>query len=101
MDLNALMKQAQKMQKDMAKQEYELKEKQYVSSVGGGVVEITMNGAFEVVSVFIKDEVLDQDNQGMIEELVQMAMNDVLKKATEEKEAAMASLTGGMKIPGM
>ncbi|TDW20651.1 hypothetical protein EDD63_11164 [Breznakia blatticola] len=101
MDLNALMKQAQKMQKDMAKQENELKEKQYVSSVGGGVVEITMNGAFEVVSVFIKDEVLDQDNQGMIEELVQMAMNDVLKQATEEKEAAMASLTGGMKIPGM
>ena len=101
MDLNALMKQAQKMQKDMAKQENELKEKQYVSSVGGGVVEITMNGAFEVVSVFIKDEVLDQDNQGMIEELVQMAMNDVLKQATEEKEAAMVSLTGGMKIPGM
>lgn len=101
MDLNALMKQAQKMQKDMAKQENELKEKQYVSSVGGGVVEITMNGAFEVVSVFIKDEVLDQDNQGMIEELVQMAMNDVLKQATEEKEAAMTSLTGGMKIPGM
>ncbi|OCN03948.1 hypothetical protein A4S06_03905 [Erysipelotrichaceae bacterium MTC7] len=101
MDLQALMKQAQKMQKDMSKQESELKAKQFVSSVGGGVVEVTMNGAYEVVSVFIKDEVLDQDNQGMLEELVQMAMNDVLKQVTDEKEAMMASLTGGMKIPGM
>ncbi|MDQ0360795.1 YbaB/EbfC family nucleoid-associated protein [Breznakia pachnodae] len=100
MDLNALMKQAQKMQKDLETTESELKQKKYTSSVGGGVVEITLNGGFQVEELSIKEELLE-DGKEMLEEMIQMAINNVLTQATEDKEESMASLTSGMNVPGM
>jgi len=99
MDLNALMKQAQKMQKDLASTEQELKEKKYTSSIGG-VVEITLNGNFQVETLSIKEELIN-DGKDALEEMIQMAINNVLSQASNDKEQSMSSLTSGMNIPGL
>ncbi|MDF9824322.1 DNA-binding YbaB/EbfC family protein [Breznakia sp. PF5-3] len=101
MDLNALMKQAQKMQDDLQETEKELKEKKYTESVGGGVVEVTLNGHFQLENVSISDELLEKDNKGVVEDLVQLAINKVLEQATKDKDERMAALTSGINMPGM
>ena len=100
MDLTALMEQAQKMQKDLETTEKELKQKKYTASVGGGVVEITLNGNFQVEALTIKEELIEEGKE-VLEEMVQMAINQVLVQAKEDKEKSMASLTSGMNVPGL
>lgn len=101
MDINALMKQAQKMQEDLQETEKELKAKVYKTTVGGGAVEVQLNGAFQVDKIAIDKDMLEADNQEVIEELIQLAMNEVLGQATADKEESMAALTSGVNVPGM
>ena len=99
--MNNLMKQAQKLQKEMAQAQQELEEKEFEASVGGGAVLVKVNGKKEVLSIKIKEEVVDPDDVEMLEDLVLSAVNEALKKAEEETANKMGKLTGGMNIPGM
>ncbi|MGL5379652.1 YbaB/EbfC family nucleoid-associated protein [Clostridium sp.] len=100
-NINNLMKQAQKMQKDMEVMQKELEEKEFEASVGGGAVVVKANGKKEVVSINIKPEVVDADDVEMLEDLVLSAVNEALRKADEESANKMGKLTGGMNIPGL
>ena len=100
-NINNLMKQAQKLQKEMAQAQQELEEKEFEASVGGGAVLVKVNGKKEVLSIKIKEEVVDPDDVEMLEDLVLSAVNEALKKAEEETANKMGKLTGGMNIPGM
>lgn len=100
-NMNNLMKQAQKLQKEMAQAQQELEEKEFEASVGGGAVVVKANGKKEVLSIKIKEEVVDSDDVEMLEDLVLSAVNEALKKADEETSNKMGKLTGGMNIPGM
>ena len=100
-NLNNLMKQAQKLQKEMAQAQQELEEKEFEASVGGGAVLVKTNGKKEVLSIKIKEEVVDPDDVEMLGDLVLSAVNEALKKAEEETANKMGKLTGGMNIPGM
>ena len=100
-NINNLMKQAQKLQKEMAQAQQELEEKEFEASVGGGAVLVKVNGKKEVLSIKIKEEVVDPDDVEMLEDLVLSAVNEALKKADEETANKMGKLTGGMNIPGM
>lgn len=100
-NINNLMKQAQKMQKDMELMQKELEEKEFEASVGGGAVVVKANGKKEVVSINIKPEVVDADDVEMLEDLVLSAVNEALRKADEESANKMGKLTGGMNIPGL
>ena len=91
-NMNNLMKQAQKLQRDMEQAQKELETKEFESSVGGGAVVVKVNG---------KKEVLDSDDVEMLEDLVLSAVNEALKKADEETSNKMGKLTGGLNIPGM
>ena len=95
------MKQAQKLQKEMAQAQQELEEKEFEASVGGGAVLVKVNGKKEVLSIKIKEEVVDPDDVEMLEDLVLSAVNEALKKAEDETANKMGKLTGGMNIPGM
>ena len=99
--LNNLMKQAQKLQKEMEQAQQELETKEFEASVGGGAVLVKVNGKKEVLSIKIKEEVVDPDDVEMLEDLVLSAVNEALKKAEEETANKMGKLTGGMNIPGM
>ena len=100
-NINNLMKQAQKLQRDMEQAQKELETKEFEASVGGGAVLVKVNGKKEVLSINIKEEVVDPDDVEMLEDLVLSAVNEALKKADEETSSKMGKLTGGLNIPGM
>ena len=100
-NMNNLMKQAQKLQKEMEDMQKQLETKEFEASVGGGAVVVKANGKKEVISINIKPEVVDPDDVEMLEDLVMSAVNEAIRKAEEETANKMGKLTGGMGMPGL
>jgi nucleoid-associated protein EbfC len=101
-DLNALMKQAQKLQGDVAKIQEELAAMECEGAAGGGMVTATVNGQFEVVRIKIDKSVVDPTDVGMLEDLVTAALNAAGNKVRETSKQKMAGVMGGMGgMPGM
>ncbi len=100
-NMQALMRQAQQMQKKMEKAQNELKEKTVESTVGGGVIKTVFNGAQEMVSIEIDQEAVDPEDVETLQDLVLTAVNLGLEKSKELAQGEMAGITGGMNIPGM
>ncbi len=100
-NMNQMIRQAQKMQDDMAAFQTEFEEKEFKSSVGGGAVEITMNGKRQVVSISIKPEVVDPEDVEMLQDLVASAVNEVLTTIETESTEGMQKITGGLNMPGI
>jgi len=96
-NMNNLMKQAQKLQKQMEEAQKDLETKEFEASVGGGAVTVRV----ELKDIVIKPEVVDPDDVEMLQDLVLTAVNEALKKAEEETNSSMGKLTGGLNIPGM
>jgi len=96
-----LMKQAQKMQKDMQKAQEELANMVVEGTSGGGMVTVKMNGQNKVLSVKIDPDVVDPDDIEMLEDLIMAATNEAQEKISKTSEQEMSKLTGGMKIPGL
>ena len=101
--LGDIMRQAQKLQSQMAKLQEELADRTVEGTAGGGMVTVVANGRQEVVSITIDPEVIDPNDVEMLQDLVQAGVNDALKKAQEMSAAEMGKLTGGlgMNIPGL
>ena len=102
-NMNNLMKQAQRMQRQMEETTKALEEKEYTAAAGGGAVTVTVSGKKEVVSVKLAEEVVDPDDIEMLEDLIVAATNEALRQIDEATGSAMSKLTGGMGggIPGM
>ncbi|MCD8371288.1 MAG: YbaB/EbfC family nucleoid-associated protein [Clostridiales bacterium] len=95
-NMNNLMKQAQRMQRQMEEASKELEAKEYEASAGGGAVTVRVSGKKEVVSVKLTEEVVDPDDIEMLEDLIVAATNEAFRKMEEESQAAMAKYTGGI-----
>ena len=95
-NINNLMRQAQKMQEEMARAKKELEESEFSSSVGGGMVEVKMMGDRTVKSILIKKEVVDPDDVEMLEDLIVSAVNDVLGQISRKEKESMPSVHGMM-----
>jgi DNA-binding YbaB/EbfC family protein len=100
-NMQSMMKQAQKMQEDMAKIQQELEEKEFSVSVGGGVVEAVMSGKKVLKTLNIKPEVVDPEDIEMLQDLVISAINEAIKKVEDHSENEMGKVTGGMNMPGL
>lgn len=101
-NMNNLMKQAQKMQQDMAKAQEELAEKTVEATVGGGAVTVVATGAKEIVSIRISKEAVDPDDVETLEDLVLSAVNEAMRQAEEMAKNLMGGVTGGLgNIPGL
>ena len=96
-----IAKQAQKMQEEMTKATEELEQKSYTSTSGGGAVTAVLNGKLELTSLEIKPEVIDPDDADILSDLVIAAVNECIRKATEEKNTVMEDISGGISIPGL
>jgi DNA-binding YbaB/EbfC family protein len=96
-----LLKQAQEMQARMAKIQEELGQKTVQGSAGGGMVQVTVNGQFNLTAMQIEASVVKAEEKEMLEDLIMAAVNDGMRKAREMASAEMAKLTGGFKIPGL
>ena len=101
MGMNDLMRQAQMMQRKMAKMQEDLKVKELEASAGGGMVTVRVNGDQEVLKITIDPAAVDPEDVEMLQDLVLAATNEALKKAKDMVQGEMSSITGGMKIPGM
>jgi len=101
-DLNALMRQAQKLQGDVQRAQEELASMTCDGAAGGGLVTATVNGQFEVVRVKIDKTVVDPSDVGMLEDLVVAAVNAAATKVREMSKEKMAKVMGPMAgMPGM
>lgn len=100
-NMNAMIKQAQKMQDLMAEKQEELNEREFKATAGGGMVEVVMNGKRELRAVTFMPEVVDPDDIDMLQDLVVAAVNEVLRTVEDTTAAEMDKITGGMQIPGM
>ncbi len=99
--MQQLMKQAQKMQAEIMKQQEELANTVFSASSGGGMVTVEMNGQFEVVSLKIDPQVVDPEDVEMLEDLITAAVQEVLNKVNEASSNVMSKVTGGINIPGL
>ncbi|MCA9320691.1 MAG: YbaB/EbfC family nucleoid-associated protein [Planctomycetes bacterium] len=100
-DPGELMAQARKMKEQMARKQDELKGRIVEGASGGGMITAFVNGAQEVVGIKIKPEAVDPDDVGMLEDLIQVAVNEGLRKAKDMSDSEMERLTGGLGLGGM
>ena len=96
-----IMKQAKKMQERMMELQEELAAKTVEATAGGGMVSVTVNGKFEVLSLKIEREVVNPEDVEMLQDLIVAALNEGIRKAQEMAASEMAKVTGGMQIPGL
>lgn len=95
-NMNNLMKQAQRMQRQMEESQKELEIKEFTAKAGGGAVEVTVTGKKEITKVKLSEEVVDPDDIEMLEDLVMAATNEALRMAEEASAAVMNKMTGGL-----
>jgi DNA-binding YbaB/EbfC family protein len=96
-----IMKQAKKMQERMVELQEELATKSVEATAGGGMVSVTVNGKFEILSLKIEKEVVNPDDVEMLQDLIVAAANEGIRKAQEMAASEMGKITGGMQIPGL
>jgi DNA-binding YbaB/EbfC family protein len=100
-NMNQMLKQAQKLQEEMARTQEEVKTRTVEATAGGGAVRVVVSGNMELLELSIKPEAVDPEDVEMLEDLVKAAVNEGLRKAQEMVSAELSKLTGGLKIPGL
>ncbi len=101
MNMNDMLKQAQKMQSNIAEMQEKLKTQTVQGQAGGSMVTVTINGAQEILNVKIEPSIIESDDIEMLEDLLTAAVNDALSKVKKMMENAMQNVTGGLNIPGL
>lgn len=99
-NMNNLMKQAQRMQRQMEENQKELETKEFTAKAGGGAVLVTVTGKKEVTKVKLSEEVVDPEDIEMLEDLVMAATNEALRMAEEASAEVMSKMTGGLGLGG-
>ena len=95
-NMNQLMKQAQRMQRQMEEAQAQLEETEMTGTAGGGVVEVTVSGKKEITKVKIDPEAVDPEDVEMLEDLIMAATNEALRKVEDASQASMSKFTGGL-----
>lgn len=101
MDMKKMMKQAQKMQIEIARAQEEIKEMTFTATAGGGVVEVVAKGDTTIESISIDPPAVDPEDVEMLQDMVLVAVNEALRGVAEMGERRLSSVTGGMGIPGL
>ena len=95
-NMNNLMKQAQRMQRQMEESQKELETKEFTAKAGGGAVEVTVSGKKEIIKVVLSEDVVDPDDVEMLQDLIMAATNEALRMAVEASANMMNKMTGGL-----
>jgi len=101
MDLSNIMQQAKSMQEKMAKIQEDLAQKTILGTAGGGMVQVTVNGQGEVLSIAVEPQIIDPAEAEMLQDLITAATNDALRKAKDLSQQELGQLTGGLNLPGL
>ena len=100
-NINAMIRQAQKIQEEMETLQAELSEKEYEVNAGGGMVTVKINGKKEILNIDIKPEIVDPEDIETLSDTLVAAVNEALRRVEQTNSEAMGKLTGGMNLPGM
>ena len=95
------MQKLQQMQEDIAKVQEEVENTDFTASVGGGAVEVTINGKHEAISIKLQPEIVDPEDIEMLQDLLIAAFNEGVRKASEAMEKGIEQAKGGLSIPGL
>ncbi|MDY2778057.1 MAG: YbaB/EbfC family nucleoid-associated protein [Collinsella sp.] len=101
MNMQQLMKQAQKMQEQLAAAQESMKDVKIEASAGGGMVKAVVSGDLELVSVQIDPDALDPEDVELLQDMIVAAVNEAIRGVSEVAGKQMNSITGGLNIPGM
>ena len=101
MNLQEMMKQARKMQEQLAQAQESMKDVTIDASAGGGMVKATVNGDLELVSIQIDPDALDPEDVDLLQDMIVAAVNEAIRGVSEVASKQMSSITGGLNIPGM
>lgn len=99
-NMNNLMKQAQRMQRQMEENQKEMETREFTAKAGGGAVEVTVTGKKEITKIKLSEEVVDPEDIEMLEDLVMAAANEALRMADEANAEIMNKMTGGLNLGG-
>lgn len=99
-NMQAVIRQAQKMKEDMAAKQEELDAREYEVKAGGGVVTVRINGKKEVLSIDIKPEIVDPDDIETLSDILVAAINEAIKRVDDTNNAELNKITGPMNLPG-
>ena len=102
-NMQAMIRQAQKMQEDMAAKQAELDAQEYDVSAGGGVVNVKINGKREILAIDLQPEIVDPDDIETLSDILVAAVNEAIKRVDDTNSEEMSKITGsmGMGLPGM
>lgn len=100
-NMSQMLKQAQKMQEDMASLQEDLEQREYTASSGGGMIEVTVDGKHLIKSIKINPDAMDADEPEMLEDLITVAVNEAISNAIKTAESEMGAVTGGLNLPGL
>ena len=100
-NMSAMLRQAQKMQEDMATLQDELDAREYDVSAGGGVVGVKINGKKEILSITIEPEIVDPDDIETLSDILVAAVNEAIKRVEDTNNSEMSKITGNVGIPGL
>ena len=101
MDMKKMMKQAQKMQRDLEAAQAEVAEMEYQASAGGGMIKVTAKGDMTITGIEIDPAAVDPEDVEMLQDMVLAAVNEALRGVGELSAQRMNAVTGGMNIPGL
>lgn len=100
-NMNAMLRQAQKMQEDMEALQADLDAREYEISAGGGVVGVKINGKKEILSIDIQPEIVDPDDIETLSDILVAAVNEAIKRVDDTNNSEMSKITGSVGFPGM
>ena len=100
-NMGAMMKQAQKMQAELARAQEEIKDMTFEATPGGGMVKVVANGDMTVDSIVIDPEAVDPEDVEMLQDMVAAAVNEALRGVSEISSQRLNAATGGLNIPGL
>ena len=100
-NMNNMIKQAQKLQQDMATAQQEIAAKEFEVSAGGGAVSIIINGQKQVTSMTLSPEIVDPDDMETLTDILIAGMNEAIRKVDDYTAEQMKKYTGGMNMPGL
>ena len=100
-DMNAMIRQAQKMQDKITELQEDIEARDFTASVGGGAVEVVVTGKKNIKSLTIKPEVVDPEDIEMLQDLIISAVNEAVNQVEATTESEMSKITGGVSLPGL
>jgi len=100
-NMNQMIKQAQKMQADMAALQEDLEQREYTGTSGGGMIKATVDGKHLLKNIEIAPDAVDPEDMEMLEDLIIVAVNEAISAAIKNSEEEMGAITGGLNMPGL